>query len=97
MPNVQTSGTAQKAAGAKLRMACDFGDDPRLIAGATIVSYDVTAAGLVISGKQLDYAYQVSAVIDGGTAGTTYDVIFTLTLNDADASIITCTAPLEVL
>lgn len=108
MPNVLTSGTAQKAAGDTVRMPMDFGDTPQLCDGAAVTDdvlvletnvadYTVTAAGLTVSGKQLDYAYQVSAVFAGGTAGQTYDCVFAITLDDADGTIVSRTGPLKVV
>lgn len=113
MPNVMVSGTAKKAAAGKERFPVDFGDAPALIALALpqlvdgalpdpltdplIASYTVTGGGLTVTSVQLDYPYQLSAVFAGGTAGTTYDAVFTITVDDADGTIITCTAPIEVV
>lgn len=104
-----TSGPAEKSAGDTVRLAMDFGDIPRLNRGATvtdgvlvmatnITSYDVTAAGAgapTVSGKQLDYPYQLSALFAGGTPGT-YEVTFRITLDDADSTIIRRVAKLKV-
>lgn len=108
MPNVLMSGTAQKAADDTIRLPCDWGDFAPLIDGASVVddalvmsvniaSYDVACALLVVSGKQLDYGYQTSAKISGGTAGTTYDIVYSIVLDDADASTFSRTGPLKVL
>jgi hypothetical protein len=109
MPNVLMSGTAEKAAGDGIRIPCDFGNEPRLVQGASldgngnlvmsvnIVSFNVTGTGLTVAGLQLDYPYQLSARISGGTAGITYDLVYSITLNDVDATVISRTGPLRVL
>jgi hypothetical protein len=89
----------------------DFGDEPVLIAGAevvngvlvlaiNIVSYTVTCTPTgapTVSGKQLDYPYQVSAVFTGGTSQQAYyDAVFTITLNDADNTVISRTGQIKV-
>lgn len=101
---VLTTGAAKKTAAAKVRVPCDFGDLPALIAGYTIVDKSVTCSGSgapTVSGVQVDYtldgvAYQISALFDGGTPGS-YDVVFSVTLNDPDATVVTCTGVLTVL
>lgn len=100
MANVLMEGMAQKAAGDKVRIAADFGNEPLLIQGYSITSQNVTCADgspPTISGIQLDYAYQVSALFDGGTAGTQYNIVFTIVLDDPDASEIARTGILSVL
>lgn len=97
--SVLTQGTAQKSAGDKVRFAMDFGNDPLIIKGYTITAYTVTVTGsgsIAASDAQLDYAYQVSALIQGGLSGTQYEVVFTITLNDPNASQIVRTGLLEV-
>lgn len=93
MPNVLALGTAKKAAASKVRIPCDFGNLALLQQGYTIASYDVTCSGTgapTVSNPAVDYtyngsAYQISALFDGGTAGT-YDVVYSIVLTDADAS-----------
>lgn len=97
MPSSQVSGAIQKAAGAKLRFAVDFGDEPLLIEGYEASSYDVSCPSLTVSGPQLDYPYQLSAEFSGGSAGTEYEAVYTLNLNDPDSSIVTCTVLIEVI
>ncbi len=100
MSTILTVGTAEKAAGDRIRLPCDFGNEPLLIAGYTIASYTVTCTGTgapTISGAQLDYAYQVSALVAAGTAGATYSLVYTITLNDPDATIIARTGSLRIL
>ena len=99
MPNVLTSGTVQKAAGDTVRIPMDFGNVQQLIDGYAIVAKNVTTSGTgapTIAGIQLDYPYQVSALFSGGTAGT-YDIVFSITLNDPDSTVITRTAPMQIL
>ncbi len=99
MPNpVLTEGTGEKAAGDAIRFGMDFGDEPLLIQGNTIVSKNVTTSGSgapTISAIQLDYAYQVSAKISGGSVGT-YGITFTITLDDPDSSEISRTGILKI-
>lgn len=113
MSNVLTSGTVQKAAGDSVRLPMDFGDIPQLIDGAAVVdgvlvlavnvlSYTVTAPALVLAGgtvrsAQMDYPYQTSAKFSGGVAGSTYDCVFTIVLDDADNTQYSRTGPLRVL
>lgn len=96
MPSTLVVGKAEKAAGDKIRLPMDFGNEPLLIDGAAIVTYDVTAAGLTVTAKQLDYDYQVSALIDGGVSGTVYDVTYSITLDDPDDTEIVRVGQLEV-
>jgi len=93
------TGTAQKTAGSRQRMAMDFGNIQQLIDGASIVAQSVSASpsGLTITGVQVDYGYQVSALFAGGTGGVDYAVTFAITLDDADATIVSRTATLSVL
>lgn len=107
--NVLTSGKVQVAAGSKVRLPMDFGNTPQLVAGAAVVNgalvlacaitaKTVTCTGTgapTISGIQLDYPYQVSAVFDCPTAGQ-FTVVFTITLNDPDGTKVSRSAPLEV-
>ena len=98
MPNVMSLGTARKAAASDVRIPCDFGDMPLLIAGYTISSYDITISGSgapTISSKQLDYSYQISGFFTGGTAGN-YDVVFSIILNDPNSTEYACTGVLQV-
>lgn len=90
------SGSPRKSAGDRKRMGMDFGDCFLLQQGFTIDSYSVAAPGLTVSSGQLDFAYQVSAIIDGGTAGITYNVTFIITLNDGDATTIKRVGTLKV-
>lgn len=104
------SGTAQKAAGDTVRMPMDFGDVPALYRGVAVTdgalvmdvevaSYDVTTSGSgapTVSGKQLDFPYQVSALFIGGSAGE-YNVTFRITLDDADSTVISRVARLKVI
>lgn len=100
----QALGNVTKAAAEVLRLPVDFGDVPQLIAGAsggapaplvmavTITSFSVVCTGSgapTVSGQKLDYPYQLSALFTGGTAQQTpYPVTYTITLNDADATVI---------
>lgn len=96
---VMTVGQAEKAAGDSIRMPMDFGNEPLLIQGYSIIAKNVVcpdAGAPSITGIQLDYAYQVSALISGGTAGETYGIVFTITLNDPDNSELSRTGLLKV-
>lgn len=97
MSMVLTSGKAEKAVGDRVRLPMDFGDVRQLIEGYTITSYTVSATGLTVSGTQLDYPYQVSALFSGGTSGMEYDCVFSITLNDPDATQYSRTGVLRVL
>lgn len=97
MPSVLVIGTAQKAAGDKVRIPMDFGNEPLLLDGFTITSFSVTAAGLTVADAQLDYPYQLSCVVSGGSAGMNYDVIYIVTFNDPDTSVRARTGTLKVL
>lgn len=91
-------GTGEKAAADAIRFSTDFGDEPLLIAGFTIVTKDVTTSGAgapTISGIQLDFPYQISAKISGGSVGT-YAITFIITLSDPDASVISRTGILKI-
>lgn len=109
MANVLMSGTVEKAAGDAVRLPCDFGDSPILIDGAEvtagvlvqenlIASYDVTVSpsGPVITNKQKDYSYQISAKIAGGTVGTTYSVTYSIVCDDPDGTTYSRTGLLKV-
>ena len=88
MADVLVLGAAQKAASAKLRIPCDFGDMPLLIQGYNIATKTVTCSGSgapTVSGVQLDYPYQVSCLLTGGTVGT-YDITYTIVMDDPDAT-----------
>lgn len=106
---VLSLGAAKKAAASRLRIPCDFGDLALLRDGYTIAAYAVTIAGAgdrvavpAVSDTQVDYtapngaAYQISALFDGGTAGS-YDVTYFITLDDPDASEFACVGVLQVL
>lgn len=101
MPDLNlVTGTAQKTVGSRQRFSMDFGNIPQLIDGATVVgtpTVTATPTGLTISAIQLDYSYQVSALIAGGTADTDYTVTFAITLDDTDATIISRKATLSVV
>ncbi len=110
MPNVLAIGTSQKASGSKIRIPCDFGDIEILKLsfllglGYTISSYAITAApsGLTISDAQVDYtldgvAYQISAMVDGGVAGTDYTLSYAITLDDPNGTEITASGTLKVI
>ncbi len=92
-------GVAEKAAADRIRIPCDFGNEPKIINGARITSYTVTTAGTgapTASSPLKDYYYQISAIIAGGTAGGTYTIIYTITLDDADATVISRTGLIKV-
>lgn len=96
---VLMQGNAQKAAGDSVRMACDWGDEPLLIAGATITSFNITCSGVgapTVTAKFQDYAYQTSALIAGGVPGS-YELVFSIVLNDSDASELVRTGVLRIL
>lgn len=102
MPNtatpVLTQGKAEKASGDALRFPLDFGDDPLLIAGFSIVAKSASTSGTgapTLSGLQLDYRYQVSVVISGGSPGT-YGISISVTLDDPDSSVISRTGILVI-
>jgi len=105
-------GTISKASAEVLRLPVDFGDVPQLIDGATggapdplvlavtISSFTVTCAGSgapTVSSPQKDFAYQISALFSGGTpSNTAYVATYTITLNDADATVIQRTGLIQV-
>ena|ERR1700684_4024697 len=109
--NALMSGTAQTTAGSRVRIPCDFGNEPLLTEGADVVdgmlvlpyqitSFSVTTvpSNLSVTAPQLDYPYQISALISGGTAGgTVYYVVYTITLNDPDQTVISRTGAIQVL
>lgn len=97
MAAVLTLGAPQKAAGDKIRIYCDFGNEPLLQQGFAIASQTVTAAGLTVASVQLDFDYQVSALISGGSSGTDYDITYAVTLDDPDGTILSRTGVLQVL
>ena len=98
MPAVLVVGVAEKAAGDRVRIAMDFGNEPLLIAGYTIVDFDVTVtAPLTVASVQVDYPFQISGLFEAGTAGTTYDVVFWIQLDDPDATELERTMTLNVL
>ena len=106
------SGTAQKAAGDRVRIACDYGNekvltnDAQIVDGVlvlpySIVNFNVTTTpsspnDLIITAAQLDTPYQVSALISGGSSGNTYYLLYSITLNDPDQTTIVRTGPLQV-
>ena len=96
MSNVLVSGKALKAAGDKVRIGMDFGNLPQLIAGYSIASYTITCSGLTVASPQMDYTYQISALFSGGTAGTDYSAVYTVTLDDPDATIVSRTGTIRV-
>jgi len=109
---VLTIGTAFKAAGDQnVRMPLDLGDEPlviELLTDPTTGEYDPNAAaiqtasvsvspsGPTLSRTQLDYPYQISCLVSGGTAGTAYNLTYSITLMDADATILTRVGALVV-
>lgn len=101
MPDLNlVTGTAQKTSGSRQRFSMDFGNIQQLIDGATVVGTPTVTAlpsGMTISGIQMDYTYQVSALFEGGTADVDYTVTFAITLNDTDATIISRKATLNVV
>lgn len=103
-------GTIEKGVAEKLRLPVDFGDVPQLIDGATggapsplvmavnIATKDVTCTGSgapTVSGVQLDYPYQISAVFSGGTPGS-YTATYTITLDDSDGITVVRTGIIRV-
>lgn len=107
MPAVLTSGTVQVGLGDSVRLPMDFGNLRQLVAGAevvngvlvlatTIASFDVVCTGMTVSKKQLDYPYQVSAVFTALTRGK-FDAVFTVVMNDPDATQYKRTGVIEVL
>ena len=95
---VLTEVVAEKSSGDALRFPIDFGDDPLLIAGFSIVSQTVSTTGTgapTVSGVQLDYRYQVSCLISGGSPGT-YGITFRVVINDPDNSVISRTGILKI-
>lgn len=112
----QTSlGTAEKTAAERLRLPVDFGDVAQLVAGASggapdplvlavnIVSQNVTCTGTgapTVTGIQLDFPYQISALFSGGTPTTGnspgYPVTYSITLDDADGTVVQRTGYLKV-
>lgn len=112
MPAVLTLGSAQKAAGDRIRVSLDWGDEPSLIglltdvegdfnyqAAAAISAYNTSTSGVgapTVLLQQLDFPYQQSALLVGGSVGT-YDILFSATIADADGTILSRTGTLEVL
>lgn len=99
MSNELMLGGAKKAPGDRVRISCDWGNEPLLIQGYAIVAYDVTCSGVgaaTVANVQLDYSYQTSALVSGGSVGT-YDLVFTVTLNDPDDTEYERTGTLEIL
>ena len=82
-----------KQAGDTVRLACDFGDVPEIIAGATISSCTISAStpSGVTNSSQVTGTYKVSALFAGGTAGTDYTITFTATLSAGSIIARTCT------
>ena len=107
---VLTSGVVEVATGDAVRLPMDFGNLRQLIAGAAVVggvltlqtnvaSFDVTCTGTgapAVTRKQLDYPYQISALFTCPTPGE-YNAVYTVTLDDPDASVFTRTGVLRVL
>ena len=111
MPAVLTSGVVPIAVGDAVRLPMDFGDVRQLVDGAdvvngvlvlptTIASFDVTCPGTgapAVSRKQLDYPYQLSAFFDASAASAgTYYPVYTITLDDTDATKVTRTGAILV-
>ena len=113
MSSVLTLGAAKKAAGDKVRLSIDFGNEPAVVpllvdsAGnynytgtpVTFTAYDVQCSGVgapTVSSIQLDYAYSVSALVEGGSTGT-YDLQFTATVADGDGTELSRTGTLEIV
>jgi hypothetical protein len=97
---VAGTGGVTKAAGDTVRKSMDFGNVPLLQQGYTIVSYNVTCSDVgapTISSKSLDNAYTVSALFTGGTAGGSYGIVFSITLNDLDSTVVTRTGIMQVI
>lgn len=96
------SGKAVKAAGDTARLALDLGNVRQLVGGGLISGTPSVVVGgsggpTVAAGSvRLDYPYQVSAKFVGGAPGV-YEVTFTAALSDADSSVISRTARLEVV
>lgn len=72
-----------------------------LVLAVTIASFTVTCTGTgapTVSGQKLDYPYQLSALFSGGTPApnSPYPVTYTITLNDADATVIVRTGTITV-
>lgn len=91
-------GVFEKAAGDTIRCAMDFGWEPLLINGATIITFSVVSSGSgapTVTASQLDYPYQISALVSGGTPGQ-YSLIYTIQLSDPDSSIIQRNAQINV-
>lgn len=103
-------GTAEKAAGDGIRIPLDWGDEPAFIDALTdangnydpdanvISSYDITISGTgapTISLKQKDYNYSTSAFVSAGSAGS-YNLVYTVTLNDADGTQLSRTGALTI-
>jgi hypothetical protein len=91
--NTLALGTAKKSTGSKVRVPCDFGNLRPLIDGYTISSYTITISGTgapTKSGEQVDYTapngadFQISALFDGGDVGS-YEIVYTIVLNDPDS------------
>jgi len=97
-------GVVKKTAGDRIRVACDWGNEPLLTANAaglayTITAYTVSCSGSgapTVTGAQKDNAYTTSAVVAGGSVGT-YDLVFTATFDDPDATVLSRVGVLEVV
>ncbi len=100
MPAVLVVGVAEKASGDKIRLPMDFGNEPLLIQGYRIVSFGASTSGSgapTVTGAQLDYPYQLSCLVDGGTSGSSFDIVYSVTFNDPDSSVRARTGVLKVL
>lgn len=92
-------GGAKKTAGDRVRVPCDWGNEPMLIEGYAITAYDVTCTGTgapTVTSKNLDYPYQTSAIVYGGSAGT-YNLVYSITLNDPDGTVLSRTGTMEIV
>ena len=110
MPNVLMIGAAEKAAGDRVRIPCDWGNEPGVqdllldsngnydSSRTAFTSYNITCTGAgapIVSALQLDYKYQTSALVQAGSVGT-YNLVFSVTLNDGDATVLSRTGTLEI-
>lgn len=96
---VLMSGQSEKAAGDSIRLPCDFGNEPAIIAGGRVNWFNVTCTGTPVppsvTAKQLDYYYVLSALFTGGSPGS-YECVYEIILDNTDATHIVRTGVLRV-
>lgn len=109
--NVLTIGAAQKAAGDRVRLALDWGNEPAVIelltdANGNYVSTQTAFMAFSVQcfdvdapdilSVQLDYPYVLSAILEGGARGY-FGIVYSVTLFDPDQTVLTRTGTLQNL